>query len=103
MVQPVLLRGFKPTTYEALQGTYGLTKRELEVLELLSSGRTADYISKALFITENTAKTHRRVIYSKLGVHSKQEMLNLLESLEVDEVTVDEPVDILPLTPPRTQ
>lgn len=58
---------------------YGLSKRETEVLLLLSRGRSLPHIEKQLFISNSTARTHTRNIYRKLNVHTKQELLNLVE------------------------
>jgi DNA-binding CsgD family transcriptional regulator len=54
------------------------TPRELEVLLLLGQGRSIANISSSLFVSENTAKSHIRSIYRKLGVHSKQELIDLV-------------------------
>jgi DNA-binding CsgD family transcriptional regulator len=32
-----------------------------------------------MFIAQTTVKTHQRSIYAKLGVHSQQELLTLIE------------------------
>lgn len=56
-----------------------LTPREAEIFELLARGRNAQYIMDTLTITRNTAKAHIRHIYTKLGVHSQQELLSLVE------------------------
>jgi LuxR family maltose regulon positive regulatory protein len=48
-----------------------LTARELEVLALLSQGLTNKEISKELFISEATTKTHVLNIYQKLEVNSR--------------------------------
>ena len=40
---------------------------------------TALTIADALFVTENTVRSHVRNIYSKLDVHTRQELLDLLE------------------------
>lgn len=58
---------------------YGLTPRELEIMQLLCKGRTKAYIAEKLYLTENTVKSHVKHIYAKLDVHSKQELLNLVE------------------------
>ncbi|MGN0078596.1 MAG: response regulator transcription factor [Coriobacteriales bacterium] len=60
---------------------YNLTARELEVLELVARGFSGPAIAKQLFISENTMRTHTKRIYAKLGVHKKQELLQLLEKL----------------------
>lgn len=54
----------------------GLTKRETEVVELLLEGRSLRIIQEELFISEGTARTHTKRIYAKLGVHSKQELID---------------------------
>lgn len=59
---------------------YGLTGRELEVLGYLVRGRSQPYIRDALCLSQNTVASHARSIYRKLGVHSKQELLDILES-----------------------
>jgi len=53
------------------RSTSGLTRRELEVLELLADGRSAQEISAVLFISAKTVSTHVEHIFSKLGVTSR--------------------------------
>lgn len=50
-----------------------LTGREIEVLEMVSEGRTSRQIGDLLFISENTVKNHIRNILDKLGLHSRNE------------------------------
>ncbi len=57
----------------------GLTKRETEVLSMLARGRDVSWIEEKLFISRNTVNTHRKNIYKKLGVHTQQELLSLIE------------------------
>ena len=52
------------------------------MLFLLAKGRTAQFIDDKLTITLATSKSHIYNIYIKFGVHSQQELLNLLESEE---------------------
>ena len=52
---------------------YGLTPRELEVLELLAEGRTNRQIAEALFISESTAGVHVSNILGKLGATNRVE------------------------------
>ena len=56
---------------------FGLTAREREVFVLLAQGRNGRYIMDHLVISRNTAKSHIKHIYSKLGVHSHQELIDL--------------------------
>ena len=55
-----------------------LTPREAEIFELLACGRNAGFIMESLGITRNTTKAHISHIYTKLGVHSQQELLSLV-------------------------
>jgi DNA-binding CsgD family transcriptional regulator len=57
----------------------GLTHRESEVFLLLARGRNRAYISEDLVISDETAKSHIKNIYRKTGVHSQQEMIDLIE------------------------
>lgn len=56
----------------------GLTPRELEVLIILAQGNTLARVQEELVISEGTAITHRRNIYRKLDVHSKQELIDFV-------------------------
>lgn len=64
---------------ERLCVRYGLTKREAEVLGLLARGKNAVAIQEELSVSYSTIKTHKQSIYGKLGVHSQQELLLLVE------------------------
>lgn len=64
----------------ALQKTYHLTDRETEVTALLLAGRSRPYIRDELFISANTVNTHVRHIFTKCGVHSQQELLDLVRA-----------------------
>lgn len=48
-----------------------LTRREREVLDLLGEGLGIAAISRRLFISESTTKTHVAKIYAKLGVTNR--------------------------------
>lgn len=56
-----------------------MTPRELDVFLLMANGRNRKYIAEKLFISENTAKKHVTKVYEKLGVHSQQELLDIVE------------------------
>ena len=55
---------------------FGLSAREVDVLELLVLGKDAKAIADELFISFNTVRSHIRRIYGKLDVHSRQELLD---------------------------
>jgi DNA-binding NarL/FixJ family response regulator len=52
---------------------FGLTKKELEILSAVASGRTNKEIARRLWVTEQTVKFLLTNIYRKLGVHSRTE------------------------------
>lgn len=56
----------------------GLTAREQEVLILWAHGRSSPYIQETLVISANTVASHTKHIYQKIGVHSRQELLDEL-------------------------
>jgi DNA-binding NarL/FixJ family response regulator len=49
----------------------GITRRELEVLELVAKGMTNREIAKALFISTKTANVHVSSLLGKLGVPNR--------------------------------
>ena len=60
---------------------YGLTAREAEVLAALMGGNSVLGVADKLCISENTVKGHMKNIYCKMGVHSRQEMVDAVEGL----------------------
>lgn len=60
-----------------LQHAYGLTNRETDVAALLLAGRSRPFIRDELVVSINTVSSHVRSIFSKCGVHSQQELMNL--------------------------
>ena len=57
-----------------------LTSREMDVLTLYALGHTQKKVAEELFITPATAHSHIKRIYSKCGMHSRQEILEYLNS-----------------------
>lgn len=66
-----------------LAARYDLTAREAEIAKLICEGRSKVYIADALFISENTVKYHVRNLYRKVGVTSKQELIDRCNQTEV--------------------
>lgn len=58
--------------------TERLTEREGEITAHLIKGKTYRMIAGELHVSENTVKTHVKNIYSKAGVQSRTELMNLL-------------------------
>ena len=53
---------------ETRQRQLGITRRELEILELIASGLSNREIAEKLFVSENTVKTHSSRLFDKLNV-----------------------------------
>lgn len=70
---------------EALAARHGLGERATEVLVLYSRGRSRSRIEQELYISKGTVNFHLRNIYLALGVHSRQELLDLLDDDTLDE------------------
>ena len=62
--------------------TYHLSRRETDVFALLAQGRSIPYIAETLVISENTVRSHAQRIYAKLDVHSKQQLLDLVQGTD---------------------
>ena len=67
-------------TCEVVAAQRGLSPRETEVLYLLAQGRSRTFIQSELYLSDGTVKTHIRHIYQKLDVHSKQELISLIQN-----------------------
>jgi DNA-binding CsgD family transcriptional regulator len=55
--------------------TSRLTARELEILQLISEGKTSRDIAQALGISRWTVSNHRKHVCSKLNLHSTAELV----------------------------
>lgn len=63
---------------------YELTRREVDIARLLVRGYSKAAIGEKLCLSESTVRTHARNLYAKLGVHSRQQLIDLFEELEGD-------------------
>ena len=57
-----------------------LSDREVDVLTLYALGHTQKKVAEELNITPATAHTHIKRIYSKCGMHSRQDILEYLSA-----------------------
>ena len=72
------------TRCAALSHAHGLTPRETEVLELIGRGRDANAIAEILCLSRNTVRTHIQRLYADLNVHTRQELIDLLEQTDIE-------------------
>jgi DNA-binding CsgD family transcriptional regulator len=68
-----LFRGVVGVTAPPRGDTFGLSRREHEVLALISEGRTNREIGERLFISQKTVGVHVGNILGKLGVSGRVE------------------------------
>lgn len=66
-----------PESTELLPDLTSLTKREREVLELLSQGYRQSEIASALVVSPTTVATHIQHVLKKLGVHDRAQAVAL--------------------------
>jgi DNA-binding CsgD family transcriptional regulator len=59
---------------------YGVTKREQQVVQKICLGKTNKQIAEELFISLQTVKDHTHRIYSKIGVNSRMQLVQLLNT-----------------------
>ena len=64
---------------EAMGREFGLTRREEDVLYAFSSGMSARDTAMALSVSVSTVNTHSMTLYRKLGIHSRQELVELVD------------------------
>jgi len=67
--------------------TVHFSKRETQVLELLSSGKTNRGIGETLFISESTVKFHVHAILNKLDASNRTEAVSIAAQLGLVELT----------------
>lgn len=56
---------------DATVSELGITRRELEILEHIASGKSTREIAAALFVSENTVKTHASRLFDKMSVNRR--------------------------------
>lgn len=57
---------------------YGLTEVEQAIVSLIAQGRSRRVIADELKYSPNTIRNYTRIVYRKVGVHTKQELLDRL-------------------------
>lgn len=65
---------------QAISNHYALSTRETTVALLVARGYTADRIAAKEGLSINTVRTHTKNLYRKLGIHSRQELIDMVEA-----------------------
>ena len=72
VVKEVPVEGGKPfIADEGKREDLGITRREMEILELIAEGMSNREIAEKLFVSENTVKTHSSRVFDKLGARRR--------------------------------
>lgn len=65
--------------YERLMLEYNLTKREVDIIQLILNQLESNEIANKLFLSPLTVKTHRKNIFRKLGVRNLTGLVALMQ------------------------
>jgi len=68
---------------EAKVQELGITPRELEILAHIASGMSNREIADALFVSENTVKTHSSRLFDKLSVSRRTKAVQVGKALRI--------------------
>jgi len=71
----------KVTADDTVRERLGITRRELEILELVARGLSNREIGETLFVSENTVKTHCSRAFDKLGARRRTEAVQRSKEL----------------------
>jgi DNA-binding CsgD family transcriptional regulator len=75
---PVMVRASEPFIADAKRlERFGITPRELQILELIAAGLSNREIAEKLFVSENTVKTHSSRLFDKLGAKRRTQAVQL--------------------------
>jgi len=69
------------TPDDTVRERLGITRRELEILECVARGLSNRQIGEALFVSENTVKTHCSRVFDKLGARRRTEAVQRSKEL----------------------
>lgn len=78
----------KPGTREKIEKFYqnhGLSKREMEIADLIVAGKSNEEIENELFISIATVKKHISNIFLKLDINSRSQLINMIFRSALDD------------------
>ena len=74
-ITPSVTEGVSIIANEEIIDKFGISKREYEVLKLLGTGMSNQEIADALFVSQNTIKTHTSRLFEKLAVKNRTQAI----------------------------
>lgn len=86
----VVAKDMVPVVCAMMRKTYALSKRETDVLELILRGRDVARMAEAMFVSENTVRSHCKNLYKKMDVHSRQQVFDLADEFRKGSMADDE-------------
>lgn len=66
--------------WAATKRQYGLTDREVEVMQLFAQGHSVKRVAELLVISPATVQAHNKNLYRKLDIHSKQQLIDYVRA-----------------------
>jgi NarL family two-component system response regulator LiaR len=66
---------------DAKRTALGITPREIEILEHIAAGMSTREIAAALYVSENTVKTHTSRVFGKLDVSRRTQAVQVAKQL----------------------
>ncbi len=80
----IYIESTPPTTINQTEiSNLGISKRELDVLQLMATGLSNEEIAEQLFISLNTVKTHSSNIFLKLEVKRRTQAVEKAKRLNI--------------------
>ncbi len=76
--QPVKAEQASKVGMEHVFERYGVTKRERQIVQKICLGKTNQQIANELFISLQTVKDHTHRIYSKIGINSRMQLVQMM-------------------------
>ncbi|WP_374126858.1 helix-turn-helix transcriptional regulator [Sphingomonas sp. 28-62-11] len=83
-IELVTERAAASALYAGIREAFGLTVAEERFVQKLLDGRTAAMVAADLDITVDTARSHIRQIYAKIGINSREALFHRLRAYCID-------------------
>jgi len=93
LVQRKMTKMKKEIAYmkQYLERFLSLTRRELQVLQLLAAGHTSREIAEKLFVAKSTVITHRKNIMTKLQMNCTAHLVLFANCYDIIDINIQYP------------